>query len=284
MAEQALGYRNVGDWYQTPLRDTAGVLAMAAEAGETELVDRLRRRLERDAPEAGALTTQEQAQLLMAANALLQRSGEVNVSLNGEQLAARRVTVNAQRLAAGLVFRNNARGAVWRTLQLSGVPLEAPAAMQAGYTIDKTIFRMDGTTADLSAIRQGDRVVVVISGQPEGARNYPTVLVDLLPAGLEIETVLRPEDGAGGTNWDGTTRNGPFAWVGSITYANVAEARDDRFVASSDLRGSYRYAYIARAVSPGRYTLPAAQIEDMYRPGVMARTSTGSITIAPRGG
>lgn len=284
MAEQALGYRNVGDWYQTPLRDTAGVLAMAAEAGETELVDRLRRRLERDAPEAGALTTQEQAQLLMAANALLQRSGEVNVSLNGEQLAARRVTVNAQRLAAGLVFRNNARGTVWRTLQLSGVPLEAPAAMQAGYTIDKTIFRMDGTTADLNSIRQGDRVVIVISGQPEGARNYPTVLVDLLPAGLEIETVLRPEDGSGSQSYDGTTRNGPFGWVGSISYANVAEARDDRFVASSDLRGSYRYAYIARAVSPGRYTLPAAQVEDMYRPGVMARTSTGSITIAPRGG
>jgi uncharacterized protein YfaS (alpha-2-macroglobulin family) len=208
----------------------------------------------------------------------------VNVSLNGEQLAARRVTVNAQRLAAGLVFRNNARGTVWRTLQLSGVPLEAPAAMQAGYTIDKTIFRMDGTTADLNSIRQGDRVVIVISGQPEGARNYPTVLVDLLPAGLEIETVLRPEDGAGSQSYDGTTRNGPFGWVGSISYANVAEARDDRFVASSDLRGSYRYAYIARAVSPGRYTLPAAQVEDMYRPGVMARTSTGSITIAPRGG
>ena len=284
MAEQALGYRNVGDWYQTPLRDTAGVLAMAAEAEETELVDRLRRRLERDAPDAGQLMTQEQAHLLLAANALLQRAGPVNVSLNGEQLAARRITVNAQRLAAGLVFRNNARGTVWRTLQLSGVPLEAPPAMQAGYTIDKTIFRMDGTIADLNAIRQGDRVVIVVSGQPEGARNYPTVLVDLLPAGLEIETVLRPEDGAGGTTWDGTTRNGPFAWVGGITYANVAEARDDRFVASSDLRGSYRYAYIARAVSPGRYTLPAAQVEDMYRPGVMARTSTGSITIAPRGG
>lgn len=284
MAEQALGYRNIGDWYQTPLRDASGVLALAAEAGETELVDRLRRRIERDAPDAGQLTTQEQAQLLMAAHALMERAGPVNVSLNGEQMTERRIVVNAQRLAAGLVFRNNARGTVWRTLQVSGVPREAPPAMQAGYTIDKNVFRMDGTAADLGSVRQGDRVVIVISGQPEGARNYPTVLVDLLPAGLEIETVLRPEDGANGPTWDGTTRNGPFAWVGSITYANIAEARDDRFVASSDLRGSYRYAYIARAVSPGRYTMPAAQVEDMYRPGVMARTSTGVINIAPRGG
>ncbi len=284
LAEQALGYRNVGDWYQTPLRDTAGVLAMAAEAGEIELVDRLRRRLERDAPEAGALTTQEQAQMLMAAEALLRRAGEINVSLNGEQMAQRRIVVNAQRLTAGLVFRNNGRGTVWRSVSLFGVPREAPPAMQAGYTVDKAVFRMDGTLADLGSVRQGDRVVVVISGQPEGARNYPTVLVDLLPAGLEIETLLTPSDGAGATNWDGTRSDGPFAWVGAISYAQVQESRDDRFVASANLRGSYRYAYIARAVSPGRYTMPAAQVEDMYRPGVMARTSTGTIVIAPRGG
>ena len=29
MAEQALGYRNVGDWYQTPLRDVAGGARLA---------------------------------------------------------------------------------------------------------------------------------------------------------------------------------------------------------------------------------------------------------------
>jgi uncharacterized protein YfaS (alpha-2-macroglobulin family) len=247
------------------------------------MVDRLRRRLERDAPEAERLMTQEQVQLLLAANALLEGAGPVNVTLNGEQLAERRVMADAQRLAQGLVFRNAAPGAAWRTLQVSGAPIEAPPAMQSGYTIDKRIFRMDGATADLGSLRQGDRVVVVISGQPEGARTHPTVLVDLLPAGLEIETLLRPEDGSG-QNWDGTARNGPFAWIGQITPTQVSEARDDRYVASADLRGQYRYAYIARAVSPGRYTLPAAQVEDMYRPGVMARTSTGSITIAPRGG
>jgi uncharacterized protein YfaS (alpha-2-macroglobulin family) len=191
---------------------------------------------------------------------------------------------DAQRLATGLVFRNAASGPVWRTMALSGAPLEAPPAMQSGYTIDKRVFRLDGSTADLSSIRQGDRVIVVISGQPEGARTYPTVLVDLLPAGLEIETLLRPSDGLGSTNYDGTRRNGPFSWIGEITSTQVQEARDDRFVASANLRGQFRYAYIARAVTPGRYTLPAAQVEDMYRPGVMARTSTGAITIAPRGG
>ena len=283
LAEQALGYRNIGDWYQTPLRDLAGVLALAAEAGETELVDRLRRRLERDAPDAGELMTQEQVQLLLAANALQERAGPVNVTMNGQALTERRTMASAQQLAAGLVFRNAARGPVWRTTALTGAPIQAPPSMRSGYGIDKTVYRLDGSLADLSSIRQGDRVVVVLSGQPEGARNFPTVLVDLLPAGLEIETLLNPSDGAGATGYDGVTRNGPFAWIGQITYTQVQESRDDRYVASANLRGQFRYAYIARAVTPGRYTMPAAQVEDMYRPGVMARTDTGTIIIAPRG-
>jgi uncharacterized protein YfaS (alpha-2-macroglobulin family) len=180
LAEQALGYRNTGDWYQTPLRDLAGVIALAAEAGETELVDRLRRRLERDAPDAGELMTQEQVQLLLAANALSERAGPVNVTLNGQALAERRVMADAQRLATGLVFRNAARGPVWRTLSLSGAPREAPPSMQAGYTISKSVYRLDGTLADLGSIRQGDGGVVLSTRR---RTQLPDGLVDLLPAG-----------------------------------------------------------------------------------------------------
>ena len=34
-------------------------------------------------------------------------------------------------------------------------------------------------------------------------------------------------------------------------------------------------AYIARAVTPGQFKHPAAQVEDMYRPERAARTATG---------
>jgi hypothetical protein len=40
-------------------------------------------------------------------------------------------------------------------------------------------------------------------------------------------------------------------------------------------------AYVVRAVSPGRYVLPQARIEDMYRPDRYGQTATGQITIAP---
>ncbi len=285
MAEAALGYRNTGDWYQTPLRDVSGVLALAAEAGETELVDRLRRRLEREAPDANDLMTQEQAQLLLAANALLQNAGPLNISLNGQAGAGRRVAAEAAQLAQGLVFRNDGRGPAWRSLSFSGAPLESPGAMSAGFRIEKRLYRLDGSPVDPSALRQGERIIVALSGAPEGARLYPTVVVDLLPAGLEIESVLTPEDGLGPLQYDGSRRSGAFAFVGEISSARVAEARDDRFVAAADLRGSgFLFAYMARAVTPGAYALPGAQVEDMYRPGVMARTAPGRIRIAPQGG
>lgn len=284
MAEQALGYRNTGDWYQSPVRDMAGVLALAAEAGETDLVDRIRRRMEREAPDAENMMTQEQAQMLMAANALLQRSGPLHISLNGRADEGRRVMANAAQLAQGLVFRNDGQGVAWRSLTLSGPPRESPGAMNAGYSLSKSVYSLSGQPVSLESVRQGERVIVVLNGSPEGVRLYPTVVVDLLPAGLEIESVLTPEDGLGPQQYDGSRRNGPFAWVGEISYPRVAEARDDRFVGAIDLRGhGFTFAYMARAVTPGAYTLPGAQVEDMYRPGVMARTAPSNIRISPAG-
>ena len=68
-----------------------------------------------------------------------------------------------------------------------------------------------------------------------------------------------------------------MAWRACIP--RVAEARDDRFIAAVDVRGRQRFtlAYIVRAVTPGNYTAPGAVIEDMYRPGVFARTDVSTI-------
>ena len=41
----------------------------------------------------------------------------------------------------------------------------------------------------------------------------------------------------------------------------------------------FTVAYVVRAVSPGRYVLPQAMVEDMYRPDRFGRTATGAIEI-----
>ena len=47
---------------------------------------------------------------------------------------------------------------------------------------------------------------------------------------------------------------------------------------SSD-KAVFTVAYVVRAVSPGRYVLPQAYVEDMYRPDRFGRTATGKIEV-----
>jgi uncharacterized protein YfaS (alpha-2-macroglobulin family) len=284
MAEQALGYRNIGDWYQTPVRDLAGVLALAVEAGQDELVDRLTARLERQAPDPSRMTTQEQAFVLLAVHAL-QARGEVNVSLDGQAGAGRRLTATAAQIAQGLTFRNDGQAPVWRTVLRSGAPRAAPASANQGFAVVKDTFAFDGGPVDLQNLTQGDRLVIVVGGEPVAARTHPALLVDLLPAGFEIDTVLGPADGLGALRWDGTRRSGPFAFAGELDSGLVAEARDDRFVAALDVTGRpFRFAYVVRAVTPGRFAMPGVVVEDMYAPGVFGRSAVGRVRIAPRPG
>jgi uncharacterized protein YfaS (alpha-2-macroglobulin family) len=83
----------------------------------------------------------------------------------------------------------------------------------------------------------------------------------------------------------------------------MVEARDDRFVAAFALgrdvsrrdnpyfvddegaqlaENSFHLAYVVRVVTPGTFTLPEAVIEDMYRPGLMARTEASATVADPR--
>ena len=108
------------------------------------------------------------------------------------------------------------------------------------------------------SFRQGDRMIVAITVRASEARTTPLVIADLLPAGFEIEGVLRPEDAG---------KTGPYSFLGDISVPNIAEARDDRFVAAIDLyeREPATVAYMVRAVTPGSFTMPGAVAEDMYR-------------------
>jgi uncharacterized protein YfaS (alpha-2-macroglobulin family) len=63
-----------------------------------------------------------------------------------------------------------------------------------------------------------------------------------------------------------------------------SELRDDRFTAAFDRAQDsapvFAVAYVVRAVSPGRYVLPQAKVEDMYRPDRFGRTGTGTIAVS----
>lgn len=270
----ALGYRNQGDWYQSPRRDLAGVVALAAEAGFDDLVEALTPRMAADLPEPARLTTQEQAFLLLAARSMAGAADALSLEFSGEAMEGRTVRLDADGLAgAGSLFNRGERP-VWLTAFARGVPSSAPPAVAQGFAIEKGLYDRRGNTIDPSAIRRGDQIIVSLTVTPQQTRRLPLIIADLLPAGLEIEGVLRPDDAG---------ENGPYPWLGELNTTRISEARDDRFLAAIDIQGrdAVRVAYMVRAVTPGRFTLPGAVAEDMYDPEVFARSEAAEAVIRP---
>jgi uncharacterized protein YfaS (alpha-2-macroglobulin family) len=255
------------DWYQSPLRDLAGTIALAYEAGETGVARQLQARLEDTVRNPDSLNTQEQAQLLRAAHVMLQAAGHIRIDASGAtELPA---AGGAPRWAVGRLasakFVNSGSGPLWRTVTVRGTPLAAPPGESHGVSVSKAYFTFAGASADPATMRQGDRLIVRISGSSSQARAMPLVIDDALPAGYEIEMTLGPDD----------AQNGPFKFLGKLTETKAQESRDDRYVASVELEGkkSFAVAYVARAVTPGDFYLPGAVARDMYHPAVFAQTA-----------
>ncbi|MCQ8185567.1 alpha-2-macroglobulin family protein [Parvularcula maris] len=265
-----LGYQNDGDYYQTPLRDAAAAIELLAEAGEDERARKLWDQTAEETPEPEGLTTQESAFLLRASDAFAGGRTNAFVTYDGSRFES--VVLKEQEIA-GAPFTNDSDRPVTVTASLSGHPSSPPPATASGLEVRKELLTLEGRAAE-AELNQGDRVLIVLTVRPSNVREAQLVVTDLLPAGLEIETVLGPGDAADSS---------PFAFLGMLSETSIAEKRDDRFVASLTKRGEdiLRFAYIARAVTPGDFAFPGAVAEDMYRLETFGRSESGRLTVAP---
>jgi uncharacterized protein YfaS (alpha-2-macroglobulin family) len=267
------------DWYQSPLRDLGAVIALAYEANQTDIAHGLQARLDGAVKDPDLLNTQEKAQLLRAAHFMLVAAGPMNIQATGAVVAmpaaglTPRWAVNGR--LADAHFVNAGGKAIWRTVTVRGTPIEPPGPEQHGVSVEKTYFAFSGGAANMASVKQGDRIIVRIAGGSQQGRTVALAINDALPAGFEIESVLGPDD----------ADKGPFKFLGTLTTPKVQESRDDRYVAALDLGGNktFAVAYVARAVTPGDFYLPGAEILDMYHAGVNARSGGGRLQITPGG-
>jgi uncharacterized protein YfaS (alpha-2-macroglobulin family) len=281
-----------GDYYRSPVRDIAILLTLSAELGDSARVQRVTALLEGQNTITESLSTQEQAWLAVAAATLLAKGGDIAVSVNDAAAPPVKPPLtlqpDASAIAAGYRLDNRGQSAIFRAVTVHGLPTAAPSAMANVVSLTKTVTTIDGKPVDLTQVKQNDRLVVHLSGGTDDDAYHQSILVDMLPAGWEIETVVP----RGSKESD----NG-FPWLGAISQTKSAEKRDDRFVAALDLGSKaprrffeeddgagdpkrFNVAYVVRAVTPGQFALPAAVLQDMYRPPVMARTEAGAVTIA----
>ncbi|MGB8278715.1 MAG: alpha-2-macroglobulin [Methylovirgula sp.] len=264
--------------YGSRLRDGAGVLALAVEAGASASEIEQAIHVVEDARAAATYTsTQDDAWMVLAAEAMADKATAIDISVDGmERKGAFYRTWSAAALEGKTVKITNQSAAPTQiVITTMGNPKVPEPAGSKGYEIERAYYTLAGEKLDPTTIKQNDRFVVTLKVTETEAAYARLILTDPLPAGLEIDNPAL---------FDGGSVEA-LSWIKGDIQPAYTEYRDDRFAAAFNRDGkakaTFSLAYIVRAVTPGHYSLPAATIEDMYRPQRYGRTGFSSLDVAP---
>ena len=255
------------------------MLTLIAESnGERADISRAAALVEQARQPGRYTSTQENGWMVLAAAAIARDAEGMALTVDGavHKGPLYRTLPAAALEAKPMTIANPGAAAANAVITVSGIPTTPEPALDRGFALERTLYTMKGEPVDPTRLRQNERYVVALRVMEPAPRFGRLLLVDPVPAGLEIENAKLTEGAA----------TDALQWLKQEVQPVHTEARDDRFVAAFERSGdknqplSFTVAYIARAVSPGRYVHPAAAIEDMYRPDRFGRTAFGTVDIA----
>ncbi|HEY1454681.1 MAG TPA: alpha-2-macroglobulin [Roseiarcus sp.] len=269
--------------YGSRLRDAAAVLALIAEANlggdvEGDAIARAGAVLDQARAGRSFTSTQENNWMALAAEALAEHGAASQFSIDGQPVkgALYRGFSGATLADKSIAVANAGQNPAQLVVSVSGAPIEPEPAVANGYAIERTFYKLDGTKIDLHSIVQNERVVVSLKVTEAQARYARLLVVDRLPAGLEIDNPALVDGGSVEA----------FAWLSKDVEPTHTEYRDDRFVAAFDRADGQAafitMAYIVRAVAPGKYVYPPATAEDMYDLDRYGRTGFGELEVTAK--
>ncbi len=174
-------------------------------------------------------------------------------------------TLTANQLSKGVDISNRGNSTLYSRLNVVGYPLNTPDPYSNVLKIKRTYLDLEGNLAYIERMKSGEMVVVKL--EVRATHSVPDALVvDLLPAGLEIENQNLAASSASLSE----SATGLQDFIAEMQQADIRhiEYRDDRFVAAVAVPPykSVTLLYLARAVAPGVYQVPAPQVESMYVP------------------
>ena len=267
--------------YGTRLRDRAALLALSAEAKHSALPTGELIQAVVDARGVKAYTsTQENAWMLLAANAVEKNDRAILLSVNGQDSQG----IHQQQFTPGDIegapveVINKSAEPVSAVLTVHGAAENPLPALEQDIGLKRQFYSLDGKEITLLNAKQNDRVVVVVTITDRKHLGGRLMLTDHLPAGFMIEN----PNLVTGSN----LKN--FTWLKNTVRPVHESFRDDKFAAAFNLRTLFnkkddriiRVAYIMRAAHEGRFVHPAAHVEDMYRPNRFARTGAQNVIVA----
>ncbi|QWG11106.1 alpha-2-macroglobulin family protein [Bradyrhizobium sediminis] len=262
--------------YGSALRDAAALVSLASEGNAPKAtLTQAVARVETARGLTPYTSTQENAWLVLASRALARETMALDINGASAKTAVYRSYKAAEMAGQPIKITNTGDTPVQAVVSVSGSPITPEPAASNGFKIERNYFTLDGKPADVSKAKQNDRFAVVLK-ITEAKPEYGHVMVaDYLPAGFEIDNPHLVSSGDTGT----------LDWIEDGEEPENTEFRDDRFTAAidraSDDKTVFTVAYVVRAVSPGKYVLPQAYVEDMYNPSRYGRTGTGSVEVRP---
>jgi alpha-2-macroglobulin len=261
--------------YGSALRDSAALVTLASESGAPRptVLDAVHR-VEAAHEITPYLSTQEQAWLVLAARALSKEGVRVSLDVEGQaQQGPFYRTYRPAELANPVRVVNKGDGTVQAVVTVTGAPVTPEPAAEKGFKIERNYFTLGGEPANPANAKQNQRFVVVLRITDAAPKFARVIVADYLPAGFEIDNPKLVSSGD----------TGALSWISDAAEPVSSEFRDDRFAAAFERKSGdpavFAVAYVVRAVSPGRYVLPQAYVEDMYRPERFGRTGTGTVEI-----
>ncbi|MBR1145148.1 alpha-2-macroglobulin [Bradyrhizobium sp. AUGA SZCCT0431] len=262
--------------YGSALRDAAALVSLASEGNAPRAtLTQAVQRVEVARGLSPYTSTQENAWLVLASRALSKETMALDIDGSPIKTAAYRSYKAEQMAGKPVKITNTGDAPVQAVVSVSGSPVTPEPAASNGFKIERNYFTLDGKPADISKAKQNDRFAVVLK-ITEAKPEYGHIMVsDYLPAGLEIDNPRLVSSGDKNT----------LDWIEDGEEPENTEFRDDRFTAAidraSDDTAVFTVAYVVRAVSPGKYVLPQAYVEDMYNPSRYGRSGTGTVEVRP---
>jgi alpha-2-macroglobulin len=260
--------------YGSALRDAAALVSLAGEGNATRAtLTQAVSRVEAARGLSPYTSTQENAWLVLASRALANETMALDVDGAPVKTALYRSYKAAEMSGKPVRITNTGDAPIQAVVSVGGSPVTPEPAASNGFKIERNYFTLDGKPTDVSKVKQNDRFAVVLK-ITEAKPEFGHIMVsDYLPAGFEIDNPHLVSSGDTGT----------LAWIEDGEEPQNTEFRDDRFTAAVDRAANdksiFTVAYVVRAVSPGKYVLPQAYVEDMYNPSRYGRTGTGSVEV-----
>jgi uncharacterized protein YfaS (alpha-2-macroglobulin family) len=202
--------------------------------------------------------------------AVIDANGKKETIKAGDKAFAKALDLTA--LKAIQSIKHSADTTIFATIDITGYPKSAPAAVSNNITIERFYYTLEGKSTTLSELKSGDLIVVALQVKTDLERISDALVVDLLPAGLELENQNLGHSSVSLSDSEALKTNRDLADRLAKTSILHQEFRDDRYIAAVEV-GRYESAtlvYLARAVSPGVYTVPSAYVESMYAPEIFA--------------